>query len=333
MERRNRYGIMCGLILRSHPGDNNNDDSFDKGNTMKDYSRREALKLTALGAAVLAGGSRELLAAKLAPAEVKPVKTAGIALQLYSVRGSCRKGFDDVLAKVAKMGFKGVEFAGYNKYAKDAKGLKKKLDDLGMVAAGTHIRAHTFTDPKNLQATIDFHKTIGCKYLCCPGDGAFCHPERSKKLADDFNTAAEALKKVGLRCGYHNHAREMKVAAGETTKTWFDLFAERTTKDVVLQQDVGWTVKAGADPVAFIRRYPGRFQIQHFKPTWIKGKGTGPIIGQDSVPWKEIIIASYEVGAAEWFTIEQERYIKGKSDLECSEMSLIALKKIMANIK
>ncbi|MCP4375537.1 MAG: sugar phosphate isomerase/epimerase [bacterium] len=300
---------------------------------MKDHSRRDALKFTALGAAVLASGSRELLAAKPATVKVKPVKTARISLQLYSVRRSCGKDFDDVLAKVAKMGFEGVEFAGYYKYGRDAKGLKKKLDDLGLIAAGTHIGARSFTDPKKIQKTIDFHKTIGCKYLCCPGDRAFCHPERSKKLADDFNTAAVALEKVGLRCGYHNHAREMKVAAGETTKSWFDLFAERTTKNVVLQQDVGWTVKAGADPVAVIRRHPGRFQIQHFKPYLIEGKGTQPIIGQDSVPWKEIIIASYEVGAAEWFTVEQERYLKGKSDMECSEMSLAGLKKIMAEIK
>jgi hypothetical protein len=57
-----------------------------------------------------------------------------------------------------------------------------------------------------------------------------------------------------MYCGYHNHSREMKKAAGETTKSWFDLFAERTTQDVVLQQDVGWTVSAGADPAAFIRR-------------------------------------------------------------------------------
>jgi len=292
------------------------------------------MKLAAVGAAVLAGGSNELFAAKLAPVKVKPVKTAKISLQLYSVRRSCGGGkFDSVLEKVAKMGYQGVEFAGYHNYGGKAKELRKRLDDLGLVAAGTHIGTSSFTDPKKIQKTIDFHKTIGCKYLIAPGDGSFCHPERSKKLADDFNKAAETLKKVGMSCGYHNHSREMKKAAGETTKSWFDLFAERTVQDVVLQQDVGWTVHAGADPVAYIRRYPGRFQIQHFKPALIKGKGTQPIIGQDSVPWKDVIVASYEVGAAEWFTIEQERYIKGKNDLECSELSLIGLKKIMSEIK
>ncbi|MBC8374239.1 MAG: sugar phosphate isomerase/epimerase [Planctomycetes bacterium] len=99
---------------------------------------------------------------------------------------------------------------------------------------------------------------------------------------------------------------------------------------MVLQQDVGWTVSAGADPAAFIRRYPGRFRIQHFKPALVRGaKDKKPIIGQDCVKWEEVIAASYEVGGAEWFTIEQEHYLKGKSDMECSEMSLVGLKAIL----
>ena len=295
------------------------------------FTRRDALKLAAAGAAVLAGGSNALFAAE--KAAVKPVKKVRIALQLYSVRKSCGKDFDKVLAQVAKMGYAGVEFAGYKKYGNDPKALKAKLDDLGLIAAGTHIGTGSFTGP-NVQKTIDFHKTIGCKFLIAPGDSSFCHPERSKALADKFNKAAEVLKKVGMYCGYHNHTGEMKTAAGETTKSWFDLFAERTTADVMLQQDVGWTVAAGKDPVAFIRRYPGRYKIQHFKAEVVRGeKGKKAIIGQDSVKWKDVITASYEVGGAEWFTIEQERYPDGKSDVECSEMSLVGLKKILKAMK
>ena len=292
------------------------------------FTRRDAMKLAAAGAVVLAGGGSSALFAAEKPA-VKPVTNVRIALQLYSVRRSCGKDIDKVLAQVAKMGYSGVEFAGYYKYGKDPKALKAKLDELGLVAACTHIGTGSFTG-SGVQKTIDFHKTIGCKYLVAPGDGAFCHPERSKALAEKFNKAAEVLKKVDMYCGYHNHSGEMKKAAGETTKSWFDLFAERTTQDVVLQQDVGWTFSAGQDPAAFIRRYPGRYKVQHFKSEIARGaKGKTVIIGQDSVKWEEVIAASYEVGGAEWFTIEQERYLKGKSDLECSEMSLVGLKAIL----
>ena len=40
-------------------------------------------------------------------------------------------------------------------------------------------------------------------------------------------------------------------------KTFWDLFAERTTKDVILQQDCGWTFAAGFDPVEYVKKYPG----------------------------------------------------------------------------
>ncbi|MHC4252447.1 MAG: sugar phosphate isomerase/epimerase family protein, partial [Planctomycetota bacterium] len=100
-------------------------------------SRREALKLAAAGAGALALGAR----APAARAKDKPV---GIALQLYSVRGDCGKDFDGALERVAKMGYKGVEFAGYKKYGGKPKELKARLDDLGLVAAGTHIGTGSF---------------------------------------------------------------------------------------------------------------------------------------------------------------------------------------------
>ncbi|OVE74064.1 hypothetical protein BVX94_01730 [bacterium B17] len=248
-----------------------------------------------------------------------------MSLQLYSVRNHCKQDFDKSLADVASLGYDGVEFAGYYKYGNKAKELKKKLDDLGLKAAGTHIRANSF-DKNNIQKTIDFHKEIGCKYLIVPGDGRFSHPEQSKQYAELMNKAAEALKPHALYCGHHNHTSEFKIAEGE--KTYWDLFAERTSDDVVLQQDVGWTVHAKRDPVMYIEKYPGRTKIVHFKPTAME-KSKKPIIGQDSVPWKEIISACRKVGGTEWATVEQEKYLPGKTPMECSGLSLNGLKELL----
>ena len=55
-----------------------------------------------------------------------------ICVQLYSVRDDCGKDFDGALARIAKMGFAGVEFAGYHKYGGKAKELRAKLDELGL---------------------------------------------------------------------------------------------------------------------------------------------------------------------------------------------------------
>jgi sugar phosphate isomerase/epimerase len=288
-------------------------------------SRRNALKLTAAGllAAAAPGG---IIRASQCCAAAKPAKHIPICLQLYSVRGDCGKDIDAAMTQVAEMGFEGVEFAGYYKYGSDAKALKKKLDDLGLKAAATHIRTNSFIGDA-LKRTIDFHKTIGCKFLIVPGDGAFSNPEKSKVLAETFNKTAEALKPEGMYCGYHNHTHEFKKVGD---KTYWELFAERTSDDVVLQMDVGWTVTAGQDPVALIRKYPGRTKSTHFKPATLKGdKGKTHLIGQDSVDWKGVIAACREVGGTEWITIEQERYPDGKSPMECSKLSLEGLKKLL----
>lgn len=279
-------------------------------------TRRDMLKVTAAGAAV-AG-----FPIKGFSAENNGLK---ISLQLYSVRNHCKENFDKALADVAGLGFEGVEFAGYYQYENNAKELKKKLDDLGLKAAGTHVRADNFDDAK-INKTIEFHKEIGCKYLVVPGDQRFSDPEKSKEYAELINKTAETFKPHGLYCGHHNHTSEFKIAEGD--KTYWDLFAERTNKDVVLQQDVGWTVHAGLDPVKFIKKYPDRTKITHFKPTAMSPE-LKPIIGQDSVPWKEIIAACREVGGTEWITIEQEKYPDGKTPMECSGLSLEGLKKLL----
>ncbi len=250
-----------------------------------------------------------------------------IALQLYSVRGDCAKDFDATLAWAAKTGFAGVEFAGYHTYNGKAKELRKKLDDLGLKAAGTHIGTGSFRGDA-LQKTIEFHQIIGCKFLIVPGDKDFTDPEKSKALAELFNKTAETLKPLGLWCGYHNHTHEFK--KDPSGKTYYDLFAERTSKDVVLQQDCGWTAAAGLDPVEMMKRYPGRMKITHFKPTVVnKEPGKKAILGQDSVNWPAVIAACREVGGTEWITLEQEAYPDGKTPMECTELSFAALKKLM----
>jgi len=285
-------------------------------------SRRDVLKAAAAGA--LAASLPGTQAFGKSPA----AKTPGISLQLYSVRGDCGKDFDKALAEVAEMGFDSVEFAGYHKYGGDAKGLRKKLDDLGLKVAGTHIGTGTLSDA-SLPKTIEYHKEIGCKYLIVPGDGRFSKPDGSKELAEIFNKAAEQLKKVDMKCGYHNHTHEFKK---EGDKTYWELFAERTSDDVVLQQDVGWSTVAGQDCAGLIRKYPGRSQIIHCKPAVVRGDEGRPIIGEDSVKWAEIIVASMEVGGTEWLTIEQEAYLPGKSPMECVKLSLAGLKKILAEL-
>ena len=81
-----------------------------------------------------------------------------IGLQLYSVREDCKNDLPGVLKEVARMGYAGVEFAGY--YGHSAADLRKMLDDLGLICCGTHTGIQTLLG-EELPKTIEYNQTPG----------------------------------------------------------------------------------------------------------------------------------------------------------------------------
>ncbi len=289
----------------------------DDGQVTRPVSRRSFLGIAAgVPLAWAVGSTLRAAAARKIP----------IAVQMYSVRADCQKDFDAALEQVAAMGFEGVEFAGYYTYANRAAELRKRLDALKLKAAGTHIGLETLQGDA-LKKTIEFHQALGCRFLVVPGNPAFTDPEKSKALADTFNQLAATLQPLGMACGYHNHVAEFK-KDGE--KTFWDLFAERTTRDVILQQDCGWTHFAGMDPVAYVKKYPGRTRTVHFKPTVRPADaGRKAILGLDSVDWPGVYEACSSVGGTEWIVVEQETYPDGKTPMQCTRESLEGIRRIV----
>lgn len=287
-------------------------------------SRREVLGAAAVGALTLAL-PKHLFAAE----EVRKIP---IGVQLYSIRESCSKDIDAVLKQVSEAGFDGVEFYGnsYFKYNGKAKELRKRLDDLKLKSEGIHANTAALRGD-TLKQAIEVAQILGTRFILVPGDGDITHPEKSKALAETFNKAAEQLKPLGMACGFHNHTSEFKK---EGDKTYWDLFAERTSKEVVLQLDVGHATTAGVDPVALIKKHPGRTRTTHYSPNAGRDQAEKKaIIGQDVIDWKACITACREVGGTEWFVVEQEHYPDRKTPMECTQMSLAGLKKILAEME
>ena len=271
------------------------------------------------------------LAMFLTPADsqAKEKTDAKISVQLYSVRNDMKKDFEGTLKRIADMGFDGVEFAGYFDYADKPKELKALLDKLGLEAAATHLRAGAFTE-KELQKTIDFHKAIDCRLLIIPVDWRFAKDmDSNKKFSDFLNEVNTALKPHDLFTGYHNHAKEFSETP--TQSTWWDVFANNTDQRIILQNDVGWTWKAGKDAAAYISKYPGRATTVHLKPKVYdkENKELKPFIGENGKDWEAVIKACLNDGGTQWLSVEQEDYPDGLSPLECVERSYKGLKKIM----
>jgi sugar phosphate isomerase/epimerase len=239
--------------------------------TTRPLSRRDFLKTSTTAGAVMAATSPAALFA----ADDYGGNKIPFGVQLYSVRKECAKDLPDTLAAVSKMGYKGVEFADYFKY--DAKALRQMLDDTGLKCYGTHIYLDTVLGDE-LPKTIEFNQTLGNRFLIVRWlpEKYTVNRQSWEHAADLCSGVAENLKPHGMHIGYHNHETEFKPIDGEMP---WEIFFRRTKPEVVIQLDTANAAIGGADPVALLKKFPGRVASLHVK-AFSKAK-PGVIIGDD----------------------------------------------------
>ena len=282
-------------------------------------SRRNFLQAGGAALAVLGLSGNKTLG-RFGAADALAKGKIPIGLQLYSVRKDCEKDFPKTLEAVAKMGYKGVEFAGY--YERSAKDVRKLLDDNGLKCCGTHAQFDTLVGDA-LAKTVEFNTIIGNKYLICPWI-----PEEKRKTKQDwldlaklFNDISAKVKPHGMFVGYHNHNFEFTPIDGE--KPW-DIFFGNTNKDVIMQVDTGNGLGAGADMIPFLRKYPGRAVTIHIKE--FSTKNPNAMIGEGDINWKEVFAICESTGGTQWYIVEDEK--ENLPALECVKKNLENLHKM-----
>jgi len=228
-----------------------------------------------------------------------------IGLGLYSVRNELQKDLEGTVTAVAKLGYEVVEFFSpyFSWTPQYAKQVRKLLDDLGVKSHSTHNSASSF-EPENISKAIELNSILGNKYVVMASAGKVDGPDGWKRVAERLNQAAEKMASAKLRPGFHNHQMEFKGPEGSRP---MDILAQNTSKQVLLQLDVGTCVEAGADPVAWIEKNPGRFGVLHLKEYSPQpGIGYLALFGEGASPWKAIFKAAEAVGGVEYYLIEQE---------------------------
>lgn len=269
-------------------------------------SRRQFISSTAAAAALAAIGSAFPIPSLFA-AEDYGAKRIPIGLQLYTIGGDMKKDAAGSLAKVAKLGYKGVEFAG-GYPSTDPKEVRKMLDDNGLKCCGSHVGLGTMQGD-SFAKTVEFAKVIGNPRLIAPSlfRNFSNDAEKDKKMVEDmadvFSGIAEKLKPEGLKTGFHCHPGEFKKIGDSTV---WDIFFDKASKDVIMQCDLGHMGSAGVDPVAYLNKYPGRAKSVHVKPS-AKTK-RGGLVGDtdDNLNWPAIFKACETVGGTEWYVVEYD---------------------------
>jgi sugar phosphate isomerase/epimerase len=224
-----------------------------------------------------------------------------IALQLYSVRNECAQDLFGVLKEVARMGYDGVEFAGYHGHS--ATDIRKALDDLGLKAEGTHTGLNALDD-ENFDATVELHHTLGCKFVIIPWmpEELRNSPDAARSTAERLTVLTQRLSGHGLQTGFHAHDGDMRPLAGGPS-AW-DIFAQNTPKEFIMQYDTANGMAGGADPVQPVLDWPGRSTSVHLKE-W-SGQHGAALIGDGEVPWPRLFEACESVGGTQWYVVEHE---------------------------
>ncbi|MBI2690172.1 MAG: sugar phosphate isomerase/epimerase [Acidobacteria bacterium] len=260
-----------------------------------------------------------------AAALVAKGKKIPVGLELYSVRQELQKDDVGTLKAAAKMGYECVEF--YSPYTNwdvaKAKDIRKLLDDLGMKCLSTHNGAQSFA-PERIDHAIELNSILGSKLIIMASAGKVVDLAGWKAVAERLNASAEKMKPAGLRAGFHNHLVEFQLLDG---KRPMEVLAAETTKNVVLQLDVGTCVEAGVDPVEWIKKNPGRIASMHCKD-WSRDPAIGfkALLGEGEALWKKIFAAAEKTGGVECYLVEQEgsRF----SPFETAEKCLASFRKL-----
>ena len=229
-----------------------------------------------------------------------------LGVQLYTVRDEMKKDFEGTIAKVASIGYTEVEFAGYFRHTPQQ--VRAVLDKNGLTSPSCHVDYKVLV-PDQWPSQLESAKIIGQSYIVNPWI-----PEKLRKTDDDwkraadtFNRAGEAARNAGIQFAYHNHWFEFLPVNG---KRPYDILLQRCDPNLVkMELDLCWITVAGADPLEYFDRYPGRFPLVHVKDIKKRPKvstsGSQDFgsslkdmteVGSGMIDWKRIFAQSDKAG-------------------------------------
>lgn len=271
-----------------------------------------------------------------------------LGYQVYSAREEAEKDLLSVMKQLAAMGYDAVEFAGF--YGHSADEVNAMLKETGLVAVSSHVPYDVFV--ADMEGTIDYHATIGCKYIAVPYLDEATRPGAPgfAIALRNINAFGKLCKGAGIQLLYHNHDFEFVEISGQYG---LDFIYDATEPEVLKTEiDTCWVNVAGLVPAEYIEKYTHRSPVVHLKD-FVGGKKTGEALyalikadGSDdvAVEAKEepafdfrpvgygvqdvpaIIKAGLKAGAS-WFIVEQDRSSE-RPPLDAAKMSLGTVRNI-----
>jgi sugar phosphate isomerase/epimerase len=226
--------------------------------------------------------------------DMRQIKKLGV--QLYTIRDAIARDLNGSLARVAAIGYREVELAGYHSHT--VAEFRAALDRHGLVAPSTHIAMERVRD--ELPKVLEEAHLLGHEFVVCPN----IPDEKSgldgyRRTADVLNHAGEIARRSGIRIGYHNHGTELAAIDGVRP---YDVMLERTDPAlVVMEMDIFWLVSGGGDPLTYFRKYGDRFRMVHVKDMDGTPARRMVDVGKGVIDWKTIFAQPGAAGIEHYF--------------------------------
>jgi sugar phosphate isomerase/epimerase len=225
-------------------------------------------------------------------------KALPVGFQLYTVRGEFARNVPATLKALGAAGYRGVEFWGYggtpNVYQQySAADLRQLLDEHGLKCCGMHLELKALAK-ENLERTIENNRILGSPFLnVAAAQEKMAAKTSIGELADFLNQTAAECKPHKLTVGYHAHPFDFAKLDGRFA---WELLFDRTQPEVNMQMDVGNCLSGNGDPIAMLKKFPGRTRTIHIKEHEEKTF--------ESDYYKEVFRLCETTAATEWYIVE-----------------------------
>jgi len=265
----------------------------------------------------------------LATARAAAARSVPLGLQLYTVMPLLEADFDATLGLVAAIGYREVETIG--SFGRDPAQVRALFDKHGLRSPSQHMvpgnlydvfnrltrKELTFDEASRLwQQEMSFERVepimaesierariLGQKYIVWQ----ILWPQQMQtragleKFCQALNQAGQMCTRAGHVLNYHNHAAEFATHDGVVPYDF--ILANTDPRWVKLEIDLYWTVKAGADPIQYFRRHPGRYRQCHLKDGTAGGEIT--VVGEGIMQFRPLIEAARAAGVEHYY-VEQD---------------------------
>ncbi|MYS21091.1 TIM barrel protein [Streptomyces sp. SID4948] len=220
---------------------------------------------------------------------------------MYTVLDQARADLEGTLARLAAMGYLGIETYGLVEHFGPA-----RVRDAVAGAGLTLTSAHTpFPAGPDAEELLDRNEELGAGILVWSMEREeFDSPDAIRRGVERVNEAAERAAARGMRIAYHNHYAEFSQRfAGRQA---YDLLLELLDDRVLVELDAYWAQMGGADPAEVLARLGDRVRLVHVKdgPAVSYEDDVMVPIGEGRIDWARTLATP---SGLRWHIVELER--------------------------